>query len=664
MSEPNGNSHALAPIYLSAVPPASNGQAHAHNPVPPLAAFLGRDKKNYRASVGQYGHFAFHYGVHEGQFSWYDIPRMRQDPRVKLCFRVIRGPLDSVKWTVKAKSPQVAKEVDDIIKKFWRQDLDKAVRMVEWGSAAGKVNYSYDRDSGAVKFENVQEFSIVDAKPLQIDGKMVGITVSGLGLSSVVSSGPDDPANPSKFFAPQYIWFANDPEFGNFWGKSRYQGAWAPWMEKRGKKGALDSRRLLFFKYAFRGGTMKHPIGSIETENGIVSNADYAREIIEKGETGNVMTMPSINDDKGKPLWEYEPATIISGDSSKFLEYPKALDEEITEGMELPPEVVKAIEAGNGLGNNRSVPFIVFLTGEDAVAKSIIHSVVEHICKPVVAFNHGPDEDFEVEVESLLPKEDPPQPEQPGQPGKPGEPQPGAQPEGQPGGMAALASKQNSPQQVMGGGGLALSYDAAIAAAAADVDTDPTDEQKRAGNYRKGHCTVQGLPITIENPKGSVRRGCSADGKEWSQKMAAHYGYIKRTESDADGDHIDVFLGKCPESEVVFVVDQVRQDGAFDEHKGMIGYTCADEAKEAYLSNYSKGWTGFGGIKALTMPTFKEWIKTGDTGRPIAGQLPASLSSEHSGLSKLLPGFLAPTSEVVRLADLDWIELPDLTVTR
>lgn len=466
MSESNGNGHALAPIYLSAVPPAtpaSNGKAHAHNQAPPLAAFLGRDKKNYRASVGQYGHFAWHYGVHEGQFSWYDIPRMRQDPRVKLCFRVIRGPLDSIKWTVKASNPEVAKAVDDIIKKFWRQDLDKAVRMVEWGSAAGKVNYSYDRDTGAVQYEDIQEFSIVDAKPLQIEGKMVGLSVSGLSLSSVVSANSNDTANPSRFFSPQYIWFANDAEFGSFYGKSRYQGAWAPWMEKRGKKGALDARRLLFFKYAFRGGTIKHPIGSIETENGIMSNADYAREIVEKGETGNVMTMPAIYDENGHPLWEYDPATIISGDSSKFLEYPKALDEEIAEGMELPPEVVKAIEAGNGLGNNRSVPFIVFLTGEDAIAKSIIHSVVEHICKPVIAFNHGPDEDFEVEVESLLPKQDPPQPGQPGQPGKPGEPpQSGEKPEGQPGGMAGLAAKQNSPQQVMGGGGLAMSADSVV----------------------------------------------------------------------------------------------------------------------------------------------------------------------------------------------------------
>jgi hypothetical protein len=156
--------------------------------------------------------------------------------------------------------------------------------------------------------------------------------------------------------------------------------------------------------------------------------------------------------------------------------------------------------------------------------------------------------------------------------------------------------------------------------AAKDVDRNPSEEQKKSGNYRKGHATIQGLGITLETPRGAMRSGKSKDGKEWSVKMASHYGYIKRTESEADGDHVDVFIGPDPESEIVFVIDQTDADGAFDEHKAMLGFTNAADARAAYLASHSPGWRGFRGMKALPMGAFKWWIKDGDTGAPIEGQ--------------------------------------------
>lgn len=151
--------------------------------------------------------------------------------------------------------------------------------------------------------------------------------------------------------------------------------------------------------------------------------------------------------------------------------------------------------------------------------------------------------------------------------------------------------------------------------AAAEVDRNPSDAQKEAGTYRKGHVTVQGLPISIENPKGGKRSGKTKDGKEWSVTIAHHYGYIKRTESEADGDHIDVFIGPDPESEVVFIVNQVGKDGKFDEHKCMVGFTNETDAREGYLANYMKGWK-CGEIVSLTMDEFKQWLATGDTKKP------------------------------------------------
>lgn len=157
--------------------------------------------------------------------------------------------------------------------------------------------------------------------------------------------------------------------------------------------------------------------------------------------------------------------------------------------------------------------------------------------------------------------------------------------------------------------------------AAAETDTNPSDSQKEAGNYRMGRVNLHGLEIAIENPKGSVRSGVDRDGKPWSITMASHYGYIKKTESEADGDHIDVFLGPNPDSEMVYVVDQVNPDsGKFDEHKVMLGWTNKSEAKAAYLASYSHGWNGFLAISGMALPVFKTWAMEGDSKTPVHKQ--------------------------------------------
>lgn len=180
-----------------------------------------------------------------------------------------------------------------------------------------------------------------------------------------------------------------------------------------------------------------------------------------------------------------------------------------------------------------------------------------------------------------------------------------------------------------------------IADAASAVDTNPSEAQKSTGNYRKGHVTIQGLPITIESPAGSTRSGVDGSGKPWSITMANHYGYIKRTESEADGDHIDVFVGDDPESEIVFVVDQMKGPvgaGAhFDEHKCMLGFVSTADAKAGYLANYASGWNRMGGIRALTMGDFKRWVESGETGERITDASLAMLAFQESNIKRGQP---------------------------
>ena len=141
-----------------------------------------------------------------------------------------------------------------------------------------------------------------------------------------------------------------------------------------------------------------------------------------------------------------------------------------------------------------------------------------------------------------------------------------------------------------------------------DVNTNPTEAQKKAGNYKMGHLRLDGYNITIENPKGSVRRGTDSKGNEWENTLNNDYGYIRGTEG-VDGDHIDVYLSDNPAEGNVFVIDQVNPETReFDEHKVMYGFNSMDEAREAYLANFSEGWNGLGTITEVTKDEFKKWI--------------------------------------------------------
>ncbi len=151
--------------------------------------------------------------------------------------------------------------------------------------------------------------------------------------------------------------------------------------------------------------------------------------------------------------------------------------------------------------------------------------------------------------------------------------------------------------------------------AASETDTNPSDKQREAGNYRKGRFHWNGLELVIETPRGVKRR------PEWPA-MPAHYGYIRRFESEADGDHIDIFIGPKPDSELVFVVDQVTPSGRFDEHKVVLGCISAKEADTLYREAYTSGWK-VGKITPMTVSQFLTWLENGDSSKPIEKQVAA-----------------------------------------
>jgi hypothetical protein len=144
-----------------------------------------------------------------------------------------------------------------------------------------------------------------------------------------------------------------------------------------------------------------------------------------------------------------------------------------------------------------------------------------------------------------------------------------------------------------------------------EANTTPTDAQKEAGNYKMGHIFVKGMQIAIENPKGSYRKYKDEKGNDAYNLMHNHYGYFNVTKGK-DGDAVDVFIGPDIDNfENVYCVDQNNKKGEFDETKVMLGFTSKEQAKQAYLSNYSPTWEGFRDITGVSLKVFKKWLYRG-----------------------------------------------------
>lgn len=149
--------------------------------------------------------------------------------------------------------------------------------------------------------------------------------------------------------------------------------------------------------------------------------------------------------------------------------------------------------------------------------------------------------------------------------------------------------------------------------------------KKYANGGRVQPMTFHGIPISIENKKGTIREGINSDGKSWSNRMAADYGYIKRT-LGKDGDQVDVFVGPNKNSNKVFIIDQLHHSKVrFDEHKCLVGFNDKKQALTAYHKSYGRKYGAHhsvGGVTEMSLDAFKEWLKGGGGKKPVSPDVP------------------------------------------
>lgn len=126
----------------------------------------------------------------------------------------------------------------------------------------------------------------------------------------------------------------------------------------------------------------------------------------------------------------------------------------------------------------------------------------------------------------------------------------------------------------------------------------------------QGHTEFQGIPIAIENRKGSVRKGTDKDGKPWRTVMKMPYGFIKGSKG-ADGEDIDCYVGPHKDAPNAYVVHQRKSDGTgYDEDKILFGLRNKEEATKGYLAHYNSD-KFLGPVKEVPVERLKEMLSTG-----------------------------------------------------
>src|SRR5208282_4034015 len=147
-----------------------------------------------------------------------------------------------------------------------------------------------------------------------------------------------------------------------------------------------------------------------------------------------------------------------------------------------------------------------------------------------------------------------------------------------------------------------------------------SDKKPTKANTRE----FAGFPIVIEWDEGEIRHGKTENGKEWERIMAAPYGYIKDTVGAGDKEGVDVYLGANENAPNVYVIEQLKEDGGFDEYKCLIGFDTEEEAVDMYCKHYPKSWRDerLGTVETFPIQEFKEAVQQNRGEKTAAPKLP------------------------------------------
>lgn len=333
-------------------------------------------------------------------FTLWSVTRMGYDPQVKLATRILLAPLMKAKFELTGDA-EVVQFIAKTLKTVWRHSMHKILKGVKNTMAAGEVLYEYSERDKMFYYRGLIDYYPPDVRILtsKKTGRMTGIKVR---MRKANKRGTVTLRRPKSFL------YLHDREFNQWTGRSAYESAYRPWFDKAERDGALDIRRMWYYKCAFDGGDLYHPTGEyIDPDGNKIPYQDVARQMLEMEKTGGVSAYPNTYDENGNRDWErVRPSP--NGSGADLINYTDQLDVEIARGIGITDDVMQQV-GGTGSYAGRTVPLMAFFTSEGMTLTEVATAVIEQIVDPLVIANYGQDARYEVQsveidVDALMPE--------------------------------------------------------------------------------------------------------------------------------------------------------------------------------------------------------------------------------------------------------------------
>jgi len=326
-------------------------------------------------------------------FSLETADLMRSDPQIRIGLGARNGLLMPARAEAVSSSPAVARFVQATWEHLWRSTAHVLLRAKLYGFIPLEVKFRVEHAgefAGTIVFDRLQDHHPRDARILVRDGE-----IAGFQLYPNTDAARNVPA-------PLGLVCTYDSEFGNPYGCSLLERAYAPWFEKWMHGGAKKLLRLRMLKDAYIGDIFWYPIDrQMQLANGeTVAWRDIAREMAEARQSGGAMALPMLYDRDGRKLVDYTPPHDVGGATGIF-EWSRSLNYEIWKALEVPPEVIEAARVGSGW-SGRSVPLVVALSAVQLEFAELARCVDRDLLRPLVELNFGASSRYELRPAPLI----------------------------------------------------------------------------------------------------------------------------------------------------------------------------------------------------------------------------------------------------------------------
>ena len=335
------------------------------------------------------------------------VPMMQTDSRLSLAMDVIRGAVTSLtKFYVDETGLGTPEDNENDngddwsdqkrfvvrqLKRWWRNAASKMLTAMEWGYMGGQVMYKRG-PSGMIEYDCLQQIHANDVRPVTVGQRLVGIVVER----------PNDHGGGGQRFigGEKALWHVHWRHVDPWYGQTRYYHAFDPWNELYSEGGALDVRRLYYYKHVYQGDIGRFPEGSAppdQNSNGARNpHRDIMREIIESMRAGSVVNLPSERDPvTGEYLWDIESKERTGQEAKDVLEYVNTLKRELVEGVGLSEEIFQAANTGSGF-SGRKIPEQAFRGWLSEIAFWMVSDFDEQVIRPLIRRNKLGEPDYEI----------------------------------------------------------------------------------------------------------------------------------------------------------------------------------------------------------------------------------------------------------------------------